>query len=326
MTVSVALRGQPGVSKEKAEEIRQLAKKMGYVQNPLVNSLMRCRTMRRVPEKGLVLGWIGPVSSLRKDQRKKYPDQDVFASYVSGAEEVCAQRGFRLEHFQDPNYTNQQLSRILRARGIQGVVLGPQGSKYVKTDMSFAPIHAVQIGRSRGDRKHDRVATDAFHDMRHLVNILKQEGYRRIGYVDHFNHQLRSEDRWLSGFMLEADENSPPPWLRMDNKIPPLDYLSAYFERYRPDALIMGGRSFVRALVKGRLPIPFACLHRNGYPDWISGIDTHPRKVGIEATQLLIDKVLGPQAGSRDPRTLVLSNTWHHGKSHQRGFMRTKWK
>jgi len=316
MTVSVALRGKPGVSAEKAAEIVAIAKELGYRPNPLVMSLMRCRSSRRKPDTGLTIGWYGPMTALRTRERSR-SIHDVFKEYARGASAACKLRGFRIENIGNHrDYLDEKrIIQIIRARGIRGLILGPKSPKEAALQFPKPiPFDIVQLGRSRHDATHDRVISDIFSAMRSCVHALQRVGCRRVGYVDQAEHQKRSEDRVLAAFLVSSVEGACPAGLN-GSDLKAQDFLSDYLKKHKPDGLIVASNSMTREVIRTR-PVPFVCLHAENQKKWVTGPTTDHYGIGKAAATILMDRILGPQHEAALPYSHVLATGWREGTSH----------
>jgi len=318
MAVSRALRGKPGISKVLAEKIQTLAKEMGYIENPLVSALMRRRSRKQPVDQGLVIAWIGATTSLRRKQQFTNTF-DTFAHYIAGARDEGTSRGFRLETFDDPALSPEQIRRIIKARGIEGALFGPRGNLNSSGShwLGTEPFQIVQVGRSRHNLIHDRVVSDAFNSMRQCLTCLKETGYRKVGYVDLDGHQKRSENRWLAGYRFERDLQCVPE-LMLTNRRGEVIHrmLSDYLEQYAPQALVVGSRNILTHPFFSKRKIPLVALTRAGLGEDITGTQANFYQIGREAARLLIDKILGQSRKQSVSRSIVLSDEWHQGTSH----------
>ncbi len=315
MTVSRALSGKTGVSEVLRERICQLAEEMGYVPNPLVQSLIRTRKQKSQSQP-LLLGWYGAKSSLRKRDRK-HRTYDNFDEYFKGAEELCSQRGFRIEDVPFHEIPISRAEQILKARGIRGLLLGPGETNQTDSLAQESPLYIVQIGRSRPNPVHDRIVTDSFRSMLRCLEVLRETGYLRIGYVDDRTREERNEFRHHAAFLLQHPVNAVRFHLREPGDDPD-QALQTYLKKVNPDALVIGGRSMRDAVLRHPSPPPFLLLSRNGQPDWVSGMTVRHRDMGAEAARRLIDVILGPQPARLQGHSVSLNEIWHQGTSHLR--------
>lgn len=325
MTVSLALRGAAGVSEQTVERIQQLAEEMGYAPNPLVSSLMRTRRGRGKVETGLAIAWHGSVSSLRKKDRGRPDLCDTYAEMLAGARASCQRNGFGLEVFPHME-TDRELPRILKARGIRGLVLGPIGPNAERglPIEQLEGVHLVRLERDLREARFDRVVSNAFEEMTVCVKALAKSGCRRIGYIDQQGHQKASEDRWKGAFLGTSIQGVEilRPCLSEVGRTDAGGALRSYLKEKKPDGLVVGSRMFIGSMVnrhKAGRGLPFACLERNAWPDWVSGVETNFQQIGAEAARLLINRILSPHIQDWSRRTIAMHSMWHEGRSHLPG-------
>ncbi len=314
MAVSLALRNKPGVSSETAARIRAIAEEMGYKPNPLVSSLMRTRSSRRKKGHGLVIGWLGLTQVQKTKQGLKY---DIFAEYLRGCQDAVEQADIRLEVFNRHQFPNRNaFERVLRSRGIPALVLGPwdQGHTMLIPDIKTIP-HIVQIGRSRHRLDHDRVVVDHYNHMATCVQKVLDRGCRRIVWMDSHLHEERNEGRWTSSFLYQIHIRKFEGHVHLIEKRTNMNRVTKEaLDRYQPDAIISGNPSvgFCLRDLQAERRIEFACLARDGQPDWMSGINVGHYRLGYQAGNIVVDKVLGShnrREGSRG-RSIVLPGEW----------------
>ncbi|MCC5841481.1 MAG: LacI family DNA-binding transcriptional regulator [Opitutales bacterium] len=267
MTVSRVLRGERYVRPALAEAVRKVAAELNYRPNPLVQSLMVSRGRRTSAATGLVVAWIGRGGPVWRKSIKKPAGAHPFARYFEGAKKELDKRGFRLHDFsQDESGVPdpRRMERILRARGVPGVLLGPAERGTVMPLQSVDGLTLVQVGRSRQHPLIDRVAADPIYAMQLCLRKLAEAGYSRIGYFDALDHNLRSERRWEAAFLLEREgcPALPPCLIRREREFHKTA-LRQYATAQRLDALI-SGRGIVGKWMLGD-PIlrnkAFACLN-----------------------------------------------------------------
>jgi|GEM_PF-1229772 len=324
MTVSLALRGSTEISKQTVERVRKLAEEMGYVPNPLVSALMRNRKGRGQVESGLSVAWHGAATALRKRERGKAHYCDIYDEMLKGAREACRRNGFALNLFLH-HESGPELPQVLRARGIRGLVLGPIGQQYTRKLAldQVQGLHLVRVAPSDQEDSVDIVERNFFDEMKMCVNALADAGCRKIGFIDYENHERQSGGRWKGAFLSSEREGLqlcrpelyPIPFQEA------AEWLDRYIQEEHPDGLILGGRVYIEAMIARKQAgthIPFCCLERNTWPDWISGVETGFQQIGASAVQQVIHRILSTHASYDTPQTTLIRSTWHEGNSHLR--------
>lgn len=134
-TASVALRGMGGVSEALAERVRAVAKRLGYVRDPVLARLAARRWRARGQRADRTLAYVSFTHPLTPDQAWKPTGRDR-----EEIEAAAAELGYRVEYHahrygQDP----RKLERVLESRGLRGVVL----------DSVFDPAFAERFAWSK---------------------------------------------------------------------------------------------------------------------------------------------------------------------------------
>lgn len=326
MTVSRVLRGDGRVAAATVTRVRAAVNAVGYVPNPLVTALMRSRRSRAGgAARSLGLAWHGVPSALRPADRAAGLD-DPYADILAGAESVCARHGCRLELF-PMTAGDHRVPRIVRARGLGGVLLAPigPGRKRAFGPPELGDLPVVSLAADAPGPMGQRVSNDSFSAMQLCLRALAGAGCRRIGFVDSARHQAGSGDRWLGAFLAGGFRGLElvPPQLANFRRAEAPEYLAQYVRRQTPDGLVVGSRTLLQCLAdqvaEGRLRVAFAALECGGWPSWISGARTDFHALGAEAAQLLLQQVLAPGDRPAHARTLLVAPQWHEGRSHRPG-------
>jgi LacI family transcriptional regulator len=323
MTVSRVLRGERYVSPEIVQKVRLAAKELNYRPNPLVQSLMINRSRRNKNDSGIVIAWLGrggPHTLADKDQLKQI---HPYRSYFLGASEELSRRGFTLCDFYPDEQNSEdweRVERILRARNIQGILLGPEQLRASFPLKSVSDFSLVQIGRSRQHPLIDRVASDPFYAMQTCIAKLSEAGYQRIGYFDASSHNERSERRWEAAFNLKQSALSSVEAFLTKK---PHDFSEASLQQYvqtnNLDALISGREVVGQWLqrIQSSTPLAFACLRLSPGSSF-AGIETGFEYIGARAAAFLVDAIHSGRRGFSNPvHTLSIQGKWSGTIAHK---------
>lgn len=312
MTVSRALRGLPKIRPERAAEIREMARKMGYRQDPFVTQLL---------------------SSARYSQHRKYRETIAFIwtgpgkhswAEFAGVQNQAEKYGFKVEEF-DPTregLSGRRLSEVLKARGIRGVVLAPNAGRSTPHFwLAWDQFSCVLLGSSLRNRGIFRVQSDHFHSSILVVRALKRQGYRRPGLVANPSFYERT-DRSL-GAALAAFSESPVNlrkclWLKADTD--EASSFSKWYRDYKPDVLLAHNVGTARWLENLGLQIPgevavvvLGMTDRNSR--W-SGIYHNGVAIGIEAMKALVLKMQNRETGKiLNPPVINITGEWMPGRT-----------
>jgi len=319
-TVSMALRSHPRVSVATRMRIQELAREMGYAQDSSVARLMHYLRRKRVEKAPEPLAF---VTRLREEDLLRFP---TFHRQFLGATRRAAELGYRLDfHTVDGMMNERRLGRVLRARGVRGVVIGPQIEPEGRLDLGWEHFASVAIGYSFLWPDTDRVINDKMQSVYLAMLELRRLGYRRPGFVMEQWVDDRLRNHWTGAFLSCQFRHWPA-----DTHVPPMVHpsdraaLVAWFERWRPDVLIgVELAEPLRFLVEDlgvRVPedVAFAVLDKQTEGPFAghAGIDQHPERIGEAAIDMLSAYLMRNELGvSGHPRVVSLPGVWVDGET-----------
>lgn len=275
MTASRALSGKGYVAEETRERVLEVAARLGYRPNPMVQALMA------EVRKGAVLplanlAWITPHTAAN-------PADASTVEVEHGARVRAEALGYSLDpiHVTPGAHRAGKLSRMFEARGIRGAIVAPLLEMAAELDLPWSSYAFVGIGQSLGSPKLHRTMADYPHSMTHILKELGTRGYRRVGML----HQ-----RWIdahSGYFAQmVFEHHCLSW-GLDAKQLCACYDGWKFREYRAWA----EENRLDAVI-GDLPYPHDYLLDEGVriPEdlgyvAVSAKSTHPQVSGIRAAQ-----------------------------------------
>jgi len=251
--VSLALSGQGKISDEIRRRVRSHAEEHGYRIDPALSALAAYRTGKRRP------GFQGTVAWITNFPGRDCWKIDTFVDYHAGAESFLASHGYGMETFwlREPGMSAARLSDILKARGIDCILLCPQERAGVVADWDFSEFSVVTFGFTLEKPRFHMVTAQGFTSMRVLCDSLHDLGHRAIGFAYGQEVEKRSQGSWLGGYLV---------WQSLDpsaRKIPPLRLaegndkgLLRWKDRYKPDATISTDVAAFEFLKKSGCRIP----------------------------------------------------------------------
>lgn len=317
-TVGRAIRGDSRVKEDVAKRILSIAKRMDYRADPLLSALSSYRNREGNAYHGNI-GYVftHPMESLALGSRRAY----------LSAKKHAAEQGFALEACQLTGGADgaKQLRRVLRARGVQGVILSPLISPGAYPDFDCDDLAVATIGQSIIEPIFHRVCNHQFHSLRMQYSLLRQRGYRRIGLVLSTNANSRTEGIFLGAYLAEQANDRPadriPPLLA---DLPPLDRFVAWLKKHQPDCIIASEGETYDCLKELGYAIPadlgFAFVaKRDNYPE-VAGTVEDFEVLGELVVDLVISLIAKREYGvpAKPLTTLVESRSWTAGQSVRR--------
>jgi LacI family transcriptional regulator len=321
MTVSLALRGHEKISAATRERIRALAEKMGYRPNPLVQTLMANLRSTRPANYHSTIAWI-----------TAFPTRDGWSShwvhnlYYQGAVARAAALGYKIETFWAlaPRMTGAALTRMLRARGIRGLIIPPVATPGTRLDIDWSHFSCATIGYSFTEPRLHRAAANLREGMTRALAECERRGFKRIGFALPANTDERVNHSWLAGYL--AWQQFIPAKDRLPVMLAPgrlEDPLPKWLGAHRPDVIISPNFEFLKWLpaLGKRIPedIGLVTLSRaHNVPDTahISGISQNDYTIGQAAVDLVVSQLQHNETGVPvHPRVVLTDGSWSDGQT-----------
>jgi LacI family transcriptional regulator len=238
VTVSLALRNHPRISKEVREKVQRTAKELGYQPDPMLAALAQYRKGKSTTPISAAIAWINawkPAEKLRSYKE--------FDAYWVGASKAAAKFGYRLEEFRlGEGYTPERLHQILTARGISGILLPPQKPHPDWDDFPWENYSVVRFGRSLRYPEAHVVTADQVANTMLAFRKMLERGYRRIGFVTYEGELLENGHLFEAGFLMAQravpeDQRLPICGVGGGPHTGRVEAVNAWKEKFRPDAI-----------------------------------------------------------------------------------------
>lgn len=322
-TVSLALRHDPRISAATIRRINDLAKRLGYTRNPVLDELMI--ELRR--SKGS--GYQRTLALLNAHpQRRALTENPTVPAWAAGCRRRATYLGYTVDEFwlHDPELDGARLDRILTARGIRGlIVLGAFNPQSVPERFAnlwprfacvFTGIRTHRPALSFTCVDHHNLMLDAMARVREL-------GYQRPGLVL-YRHVDAVTDGRFSCAMWLAQQSLP-----LEHRVPALTPVGdddaepsfrEWFGEYTPDVLLtlhLDVRSWLDRL---KLSVPgdvgLVHLERNRFTNDWAGMDQHNDIAGEAAVDMLVSMLQNNETGiPAFPRATLIGATWAAGST-----------
>jgi LacI family transcriptional regulator len=323
MTVSRVLRDFPRVAADTRKRVLRAAKKIGYSPDPHMARLMaRVRSYRRRGSEAVI--------AVVRDDIPGDELLDHAYQYVALHDiRLRAERyGYRAEEFRLDRHrmSATRLVQILETRGIEGLIISPQSSQSIGSQLDYSSFSAVTLGYGLQKPALHRASTNMTRGILQATAELSARGYKRIGLAVTQWIDTRS-DHTYSGAMLTyqqhiAARDRVPLLLFQENKIVhDFDIFRDWFKRNRPDAIITFD-TYVPDWLTQRLNVKIP--HQVGIivHDWIerhtnfAGIHHRRAHVAAAAVDMLATQLMQNEHGVPDiPRQTLIPPLWMDGPS-----------
>jgi LacI family transcriptional regulator len=322
--VSLALRGDDQIPETTRARVRQTATNLGYKPNAIVSHLMAQLGTGRNRRFRAKLALVN--ANRDRDAFRRHP---TIPTYVAGCEARAAKLGYGFDRFwlHDPTLNAERFSRILRARGIQGLVLvGLMDTNRLPEAMR--PVWERWPTVVTGVRTRDPALSFASVDHHDLVLTAAERvralGYRRPALVlDDVIDEL-VERRFSAGFHTAQREwraaDRVPIFGRVPrDDVPPAEF-QGWLDRHKPDVVFTLYNNVLAWLsaLEWRVPEEVGVVQlewRSARPD-IAGMNQHNHVAGEAAVDMVVSQIHHRETGVQEfPRATLIGATWMPGAS-----------
>jgi DNA-binding LacI/PurR family transcriptional regulator len=311
MTVSLALRDHPSTAAATRRRVQRIAAKLGYRPDPTIAKLMTHLRTQRAHRLQAALCCLTTFARL---DAEPYP-----TAIFHGAKQRAGELGYSMELLvagQESTATPARLERILRARGVQGLVLLPMAeSGEFRGVEHWERFSVVSATLSVTAPATHRVVPNAFDNVLELCRQLGAQGRQRLGLVTTREQDARVGHRFTAaiGWHNRYACAHPVEPLVLDGPIhvPLADWL----RRENPDAIIghsAGELLEIEQLLspehRRRLTLVSTSKVPAGDRVDYAGIDERPAEIGRASTDLLAGLIQhGDRGLPRIPRVTMIA-------------------
>ncbi len=295
--VSYALRNHPSIPEKTRKRVREAAEKLGYRRNAYVSALMAQLHGKRTAEEPPTLAWIvdEPIHAF-------LGAIPFYRLAFEGARHRAHWMGYELEIFPHSGsaMSPAKLGKVLKSRGIRGVIVAPVSDKNRK-DMNFPfqDFACSTIGYSLKTPALHKVGIDYSQGIRLLWEQLRDEGYKRPGLILSRPYDERTEHLQQATFLAMQSVDSgveaiPPCILSQEEGLPAA---GRWLERYQPDALLCAIPDLAPKLLRDckQTPTVFMINHDSEFNG--RGIVQPTRDVGAVAVDIVLNQIHNGEQG-----------------------------
>ncbi|MDX2082343.1 MAG: LacI family DNA-binding transcriptional regulator [Terrimicrobiaceae bacterium] len=310
--VSRALRSDRSIPEATREKVAQAAAVLGYRPRPAVAALMAEIQRQTPPTYRATVAWL------------RAGDDHSEESYCSrirrGAMRRAEALGYAIEVFSLVDLSRRRLNHVLKARGIEGLLLAPLPRRRHHLNMDWNDFAAVAIGNSLWRPPLPRVVNHQYHSVQKALREMRRSGYRRIALCLNRENSARTDHNWLAGALvhrhllgLDIDVMLLGDWERSS------DAIVRRLRQTGAEAVLSPHEAFLDFLRRMDLRIPeemgFVCLDLIDSTD-CAGVDQNHELVGAAAVDVLVGQLLRRQtAATTVPMAALVEGCWRTGRT-----------
>lgn len=313
-----ALRDDPNASKATRARVQKLAKEMGYRPDPVLSKMMAHLHAGRARR------YLGKIAFLNPDPNPKFLRAiPAMNACFSDAAARAAALGYETEEFwlHEPGRTADRLARILRARGIRGIVVGAMEIRGPLPPFPWELFSAVTVGYSVASPSLPRVVPHHYRNTLLALERVAAAGYRRPGLLSLHRQENSMITLHAAAFMAYQMELPPAGRVAVLNSatMSP-EHIRSWFDAEQPDVILTTNYPADEHLKEARLRVPkdvaLVSLLRWDEKPGIAGVDPSFDRLGTEAINKLVSLLHHDQRGvPKNCTTLELEGLWVDGSS-----------
>ncbi len=299
-TVANALNGTPTVARSTAERVLAVAEAIGYRRNPMVGALMSA--VRRSDGARLQ----GVLAAVEIEEPARPAHGPFHRLLLEGCKECAEELGFGLEFFrlQADGVSPERLSRILRARGIRGLVILPSWEVPDFTRFDWSWLTGVYADYLAEGARLNFVCCDHYRTVLEALWKLHGLGYRRPAMIFEKGREERilmrtsAALRVFNASMVGVDPIEPLFLEKIG-----AGAVLAWLAEKKPDVVLTHGHDVLDWMREAGMRVPqevgFVSLNRAKTGEHCAGLDLRPRDIGRCAIEMLVAQVQRAAWGRR---------------------------
>ncbi len=205
-SVSLALRNHPSLPGRTRERIQRIAREMGYRPDRIVSGLAADRREQSTPGNEPTIAYIMDLRGPAELERS--PPRQLFLRH---ARERAAELGYRVEvfYYAPGYYHSKSLDRTLRARNIEGLILGAFWDRQTDLELTWERFSVIKIETLPFNLLFDVVQNNQFQVTRLAMEALQERGFRRVGMAVGEHDEAHTRNLFSAGYYVGQTHYAP---------------------------------------------------------------------------------------------------------------------
>jgi LacI family transcriptional regulator len=319
-TVSLALRNDPRLPVRTRQRVRAVARHLGYRPDPMLAALNFYRASRHAVKAPPPMAFL-----LNFADAREFADSYPHRMFLEGARRQSELLGYHLDVFYLGHGADAgaQIQRVLRARGITGVILAAFADTTIEFHLDWRHFSAVLIESHQLRLSLHTISNHQEAVTREAVRRLRRLGYRRIGLAVGAREEVYLQNAFTAGYYVEAAQwpdlvPVPPLVLAADSPANLARVAGPWVRHHAVEAVISNWNNFPAILRLAGLRPPHevvtASLDVTPGEGPAAGMRQNHRIVGERAVEQLASLMRSNMRGLVDtPNTTLIEGCWVNG-------------
>lgn len=198
-TVANALSGKRNVSEETRAKVLEKARQLGYEPNTVLSSYLQMVRTKKPGSLGNI-ALLHPIFDYGEPNRSFQSIPTCWQEQIRSMADRSADLGYNFDKIDSGGIRAAQLNRILSARGVVGLIIGPLRSGLGHITLDWSRFAAVAVGYTLVRPALHRVCHNHGLGMALALRNCRRKGYKRIGLVLNKESDRRSNGFWLGAY------------------------------------------------------------------------------------------------------------------------------
>lgn len=316
-TVSLALRNHPSLPKKTRARIRKLADEMGYRPDPALSALIAYRQSTKQGQTDQVIAFI-----VNCRDEKEFHESHVHQQLVDGARARATELGYKLDLFWlGRDYpSSKALNRVLKTRGIQGVILGAFDIHNLDLQLDWDFFSVVKINILPIELSVETVLSNQMSGVRLAMSELREHSIRHVGLAVADHDEAHNRNLFTAGYLvgqrhLDPSDIIPPLIFHRKPKEELLPEVIEWARKYNLQAILSNWNYFDEAAwqitIEYGQPCRYVPLDADERTKRYGGVVQNHPLIGKRAVDRVVGQIKTFQRGTEEISSLTMVQpTW----------------
>jgi DNA-binding LacI/PurR family transcriptional regulator len=316
--VARALKGRPDISAATCLRVQEIARRLDYQVDPALAALSAYRHSRTP---GQFRGTLAYVTTHQSEQ--EYLASSEGGDLLRGARARAHSLGYKVEYINagTTKAGHRQAARVLRARGIHGLLLRSYPLPMQELSLPLEDFHSIDLFSEPHHSQISTVSSNHVQAMETVLVELFRRGFQCPGLVLREALSTKLHHGWLMSFRVHAARHfARSHEILFHDDTFTFDLLPQWTRDNHVDVLIlcMTENAIAARLSESYVPLPenvgSVCMDLINPACGRSGIYQDRNSAGAIAVDWLQSMLTSPNLGTtRKPTALMIPGTWQDG-------------